>query len=135
MAKKIFRYLYLVLIWITLTAIAVQTYTAGLAAVTGTISWTEHIEFGFLVEFLGLLQFLLVFPARLPRPANWVSAGLLGTFFVQLLVLFFGKTLIAALHPVLALLIFAEAWWLSRAAWRAVRFPDKAPAQPVKTDA
>jgi hypothetical protein len=118
---KIFRYVYLVLSWAFLVGVIVQVYTAGLSAVTSTLSWGTHAEFGFLLLLAGLLQLLLAWPARLPRPAGWINTGLFGVMLVQLAVFLNRDHPISALHPVLALVIFYMAWWLALAAYRTVR--------------
>ena len=126
MITKIFRYVYLVLSWAFLAGVVVQVYTAGLSAVTETLSWGTHIEFGFLLLLAGLLQLLLIRPARLPGPAGWVSAGLFGTMILQLMVFIERDSVLSALHPVLALVVFYMAWWLALAAYRTVRDASRA---------
>ena len=121
MLTRIFRYLYLVVSWLFLVGVVVQVYTAGLAAVAETHSWTTHGEFGFLILLAGLVQLLMIWPARLPRPAGLVSIGLFVTLILQLFVFFDRENVVSALHPVLALLVFSLAWWLALAAFRAVR--------------
>lgn len=121
MIQKIFRYIYLLLSWIYLAGVIYQTYTAGLAAVTRTISWESHGEIGFLLLSLAFVQFVLIFPARLPKPAGWVSAGMFATIILQFIVISDRESTVSALHPVLALILFSLSWWLARAAFRSVR--------------
>ena len=123
MFTRIFRYLYLVVSWLFLIGVVVQVYTAGLAAVADTHSWTTHGEFGFLLLLAGLTQLLVILPARLPRPAGWVSTALFVTLVLQIAVFFDRDNVVSALHPVMALLVFLMAWWLALAAFRAIRPP------------
>jgi len=120
---KVFRYLALILSWVFLAGVVYQTYTAGLAAVAEVSSWGTHVNFGFLLVLAALLQLLLVRPARLPRPAGWVSLGLFGTIVVQVILISVRDLAVSALHPVLALVVFLMAWWLAITATRAVRGP------------
>ncbi len=123
MLRKAFRFIYLAASWLFLVGVAYQMYTAGLVAVAKTASWRQHAEMGFVLLFLALLQLLLIFPARLPKPAGWVSAAAFVTIMLQVLALFDRTSALSALHPVFGLLLFALAWWLGRAAYRAVRAP------------
>lgn len=125
---KIFRYLYLILSWTFLAGVVYQTYTAGLAAVAETTGWSTHFGFGVLLLLAALLQLILIRPARLPRPAGWVSLGLFGTVLVQVLLVGNRESNASALHPVLALFVFWISWWLAMTAARTVR---GAPASPL----
>ncbi|HUF38687.1 MAG TPA: DUF6220 domain-containing protein [Anaerolineales bacterium] len=121
MLIKIFRYLYLILSWAFLAGVVYQTYTAGLAAVAETTGWSTHFGLGMLLLLAALLQLILIRPARLPRPAGWVSLGLFGTILVQVLVVGNRASNVSALHPVLALFVFWMSWWLAMTAARTVR--------------
>lgn len=121
MPRMIFRVTYLVLIWTFLAGVVYQTYLAGLAAVSGAISWTAHVQLGFLLTLAALLQLVLVLPARLPRPAGWMSLGLFIALIAQLLFLWERDSPVSALHPVMALIVFYLSWRLAIAAARTVR--------------
>ena len=135
MVRKIFRYLYLMLSWIFLAGLVYQMYTAGLAAVARKISWGLHGETGFLLLLLALLQLLLIIPARLPKPAGWISSGAFVTIMVQVFLLGDRDSAFSALHPVFGLFLFGLAWWLARAAYLALRVPDYVELPALKDDA
>ena len=128
MLTKIFRYLYLVVIWAYLAGVIYQVYMAGLAAVAKTTGWDGHIGFGLLLVLTSPLPGLIGLPARLPRPAGWVNLALFVCVIAQFLVLGNRDSELSALHPVLALLTFSLSWWLARAALRAVRLAPPAAA-------
>jgi cytochrome b561 len=135
MLRKVFRYLYLFLSWTFLAGLVYQMYTAGLTAVARKTSWQLHGETGFLLMLLALLQLLLIIPARLPKPAGWISSGAFVTIMLQVVVLGDRDTAFSALHPVLGLILFGLAWWLARAAYMALRLPDPVELPAVKDDA
>ncbi len=121
MQKNIFRYVYLAMSWAFLLGLVYQTYTAGQAALPRTASWSTHASFGLLILLAALIQLLLILPARLPRPAGWVSLGLFTTVLIQVMVVSNRASNASALHPVLALFAFSMSLWLAMAAVRAVR--------------
>ena len=122
---QIFRYVYLAASWAFLAGLVYQVYTAGQAAVSHTAGWGDHAGFGFLILIASLLQLLVILPARLPRPAGWVSLGLFAAVLVQVVLAANRPSPISALHPVLALFAFSLSLWLALASLRAVR---RAPA-------
>ena len=135
MITKFFRYTYLILIGTFLTGLFYQTYLAGLAAVARKATWDSHREFGFLLLMAGLIQLLIVFPARLPTPARWLSGGLFAAMIVQFAALFDRESSFSALHPVMALVVFLLAWNLTRTAFQTLAGPDSRDESVVDRDA
>ena len=101
---KWIRMLYLIVAWLFPVAILVQVFLVGLSLFTTQPYWDAHIGFGHSIVLLPALQVLLAY---------------LGLTLVQTEV--FAATraavpLLAAFHPVLALVLFALALTI---AWRA----------------
>lgn len=91
-----------------LLCVVVQVFLAGMAIFVHPRYWAQHTTFVHYFELLPLLMLLLAFAGRLPRRLAWHSFGLYVMIFLQY---FFANIrmqlpFIAALHPVMALLIF-----------------------------
>jgi cytochrome b len=105
--------------WLLVAGILVQTFLAGmaLASLGGSGDFSLHVEMGYTV--IGLLALALVVTAVVAgvrRRDALFSLGLLALYFVQTALPGLRDTLApaAALHPVLALAMFALALWYAR---------------------
>jgi hypothetical protein len=91
--------------------VAVQVFIAGLAVFVTPVHWAQHAAFVHIFEFVPLLMLLVSAVGRLPTRLRWLSAALFALVYAQ----YFTANirglvpLVAALHPVVALVIF----WLS----------------------
>ena len=106
--------------WLFVVAIVVQVFLAGAAIVQlgGSNDFSTHREFGYTeVGLAALLVVVTAVIARTGRRAILISLGLLALYIVQTLLPNL-KGVVAALHPVNALLLFALAVWYARRAWR-----------------
>jgi uncharacterized membrane protein YhaH (DUF805 family) len=105
--------------------IVIQVFLAGaaLSNLGGSGDFGTHVEFGYTwVGIAALLVVVTALIARRPRRDVGISVGILVLYIVQTL-LPSAKTslpMVAALHPVNALLLFGLAGWYARHAWRAV---------------
>ena len=127
-------------------AIVVQVVLAGLALANlgGSGDFGTHIEFGYTgVGLAALALVVTALLARRPRREVLISLGLLVQYIVQTLLPSARGSLpvIAALHPLNAVLLFSAAAWYARRAWAAAALPGHAmpghaaPAQrPADTD-
>ncbi|WP_202077617.1 DUF6220 domain-containing protein [Caldalkalibacillus salinus] len=100
---EIVRVAYLALAWIFMSCLLVQMFLAGLALFTPTMDWSMHRTF---VEFFApipLVMFLLALPLRRQR---WLSLSLFILVALQFMTIHLAIPIIAALHPVIALLLF-----------------------------
>jgi hypothetical protein len=106
-------------------ALLAQTFLAGGGFFSGPAFWPMHQIFGMVLSLVPLALLALAFVARLPRRDIGQTALLLGLALLQPLLPAFparlGVPLVAALHPVNALLLFALALRLSLRAWRGER--------------
>ena len=111
-----------VVAWAVVGAIIVQVFLAGLsvAQLGGTGSFLTHVEVG---RIFGVVFLALVITAALARTGRrriLQAAGLLGLFVVQSFLPYAddaGLDVLAALHPVNALLMTLLAVWYARTVW------------------
>jgi hypothetical protein len=107
-----------------IVAIVVQVFLAGLAIANlgGSGNFSTHIEFGYTWMGLAALALLVTaFLARRPRRDVGIVLAILVLYVIQTLLPGFrsSSAVIAALHPVNALLLFALAAWYARRVWQA----------------
>jgi hypothetical protein len=106
--------------WLFVAAIVVQVFLAGaaIAQLGGSNDFSTHREFGYTeVGIAALLVVVTGVIARAGRRAILLSLGLMALYIVQTL-LPNVTGVVAMLHPVNALLLFALAVWYARRAWR-----------------
>ena len=134
MAQKIGRYGYLGMAALFAAGIMTQVYFVGLSLLGGRPSWNDHIGLGHGLGFLALLLVILAYVGRQPRGTKNLTWA---TFAVYVLladvVIFLRGTrgAVAALHPVLAITLFALVVTLLVRAWRSVK--EESPAA-TRTD-
>jgi Family of unknown function (DUF6220) len=91
-------------------------FLAG-AGIFASASWLgSHGIFGYVLPVIPLFMVILGLVGRLPRTVNWLTVLLLVLVFIQPWFIYLahdvGTPLLAALHPVNALAIFALALYL-----------------------
>jgi len=97
-------------------AIVVQVFLAG-AGIFASASWlSSHGIFGHVLPVIPLFMVILGLVGRLPRTINWLTVLLLVLVYIQPWFIYLargvGTPLLAALHPVNALAVFALALYL-----------------------
>lgn len=124
--------------WAFVLALLAQVFTAGMAVFVNPGWWAHHRSFVHAFEWMPLLALGLALRARAPRAIVALAGSLLLLIAVQYttahLRLAPGTQLLAALHPVSAVLLVGTASELARrvAAWRTLAGSGRAPA--VRTD-
>src|SRR5713101_6330121 len=106
------RIVYLIVAWLFPVAILVQVFLVGLSLFTTQPYWDAHIGFGHSIVLLPALQVLLAYLGKIPTPAKLLTWLSLGLTLIQTEVFAMIRTAVptlAALHPVLALVLFALA--------------------------
>ena len=106
------RRTYVVYAWLILAAVIVQFFLAGLGVFAGTSNFQLHAAFGDILFLVMVLDLLLAFAARLPRGIIGLTALLPVLVAVQSVLITAwrsGLPVVAALHPVNGLAIFALA--------------------------
>ena len=107
--------------WLFVGTILIQVFLAGaaIAQLGGSNDFSTHRDFGYTIVGLAALAVVVTaVVARAGRESILISLGLLALYIVQT-VLPNVTGVVAALHPVNALLLFALAVWYARRAWRA----------------
>lgn len=122
--KDQFRQVHAWVAWAVVGAIVIQVLLAGLAIAQlgGTGSFVTHVDMGRIFGIGFLLLVVTALLAGAGRRRVLQAAGLLGLFIVQSFLPYMddalGLPIIAALHPVNALLLFWLAVLYARATWR-----------------
>ena len=123
---RTWRIAYAILAWLYLAGIVVQVFLAG-ASLFEMLEWTTHRELGWGLGSAPILLLVLAFPARLERRTMWLTLGLTVAAVVQpeLAAARSSFPVVAALHPVNALLVFWLAWLVARSAAEQLRLPSR----------
>jgi len=123
------RVVYLGLVWIYLAAIVVQVFLAGVGLFGAARDFEPHRNLGWILHLGPVLLLIVAAIARVGARTIWWNVALLLTVGVQPFLpgLRNSQPLLAALHPVLALVIFWITLTIGLRAWRLVRQP--APAE------
>ncbi len=110
------RYAYVFLVWLFLGALTIQVLFAGLALFGDPRDIGLHIQFGYLLHLSPVLILLAAAVGSVGRRTLlWVGALVAVTLVQPLLPMLSGTSvLLAAMHPVLALVMFAIT---ARLAW------------------
>lgn len=119
------RYAHLGLVWIYLAAIAVQTFLAGVALFGVERDFEAHRNLGYILHLGPVLLLIVAAVGRVGSRTLWWSVALLVTVGVQPLLPMLRDDVpwAAALHPVLALVIFWLTLTIGLRAWGLVREP------------
>ena|SRR5260370_11464044 len=118
------RRLYSFAAWLFPVAILIQVFFVGLSLFTGQVYWSTHRDFGHSLAVLPLLLVGLSYLGRLPRTEKLLAWLLFGTYLVQAEVFAAIRSavpILAAFHPVLALVLFALALIIALRARTVVR--------------
>jgi hypothetical protein len=111
-----------VVAWAVVGAIVLQVLLAGLSIpqLGGSGSFVTHVDVGRIVGVVFLVLLVTALLARVGRRRIGQAAGLLGLYVVQSFLPYMdpGLPLVAALHPVNALVMFGLAVVYARAVWR-----------------
>ncbi|MEO7117975.1 MAG: DUF6220 domain-containing protein [Candidatus Limnocylindrales bacterium] len=109
--------LYPWLLWLFVLSVLAQIFFAGMALFGATSGFGLHRDFGYSVPgIIALVVLLAAVAGGLGRNTILWSAGLLVLYIVQttLPVLRDSMPMVAALHPLNAMLLLAIAVWLAR---------------------
>jgi mercuric ion transport protein len=128
---QIWRYLFAGLAWLFVVALIVQVFLAGIG-LFGVSDLELHRGVGYNLPIVPLLMLLLAWPARVERRTVWLALALFVVTMIQTVLpsLRGSVPLIAALHPVNALLVFYLSVVVAR---RSVPLVRRAPAPVMGT--
>jgi Zn-dependent protease with chaperone function len=124
------RYVFLAMVWIYVAAILFQVFLAGIGLFGAAKDFEPHAGLGWILHLVPVLLLIVAAVARVGSTLLWWTTALLVVQFVQpiLATLRNDVPLVAAFHPVLALVIFWLAVTIGLKAWRVVREPSPAAA-------
>jgi Family of unknown function (DUF6220) len=116
------RYAYAAVAWLFVVGVLTQAFLAG----AGLFRWTtmlRHMQVGYAVIFIPVLMLLLALPARVDRRTALFNLGLFVLAFLQPILAWSREDapVIAALHPVNALVMFMVGIVVARRANALVR--------------
>ncbi|MCC3372061.1 DUF6220 domain-containing protein [Cohnella sp. REN36] len=96
------------LAWIFAVGILVQVLFAGMALFYDTKHWTDHSSFATYISLVPVLMLVTAFAARLPTKLRAQTGMLIGMIVLIVWSAMFSSEIgwFAALHPVIALLLF-----------------------------
>lgn len=125
------RYVYLAFVWIYLVGIVFQVFLAGIGLFGVAKDFEPHVGLGWILHLVPVLLLIVAALARVGSRLLWWTTALLVVQFIQpiLATLRNDLPLLAALHPVLALIIFWLAFTIGVKAWQLVQDPAPTPAQ------
>lgn len=125
------RYAYAAAAWLFAAGILTQVFLIGLSLLGGRPSWQTHIGLGHGLAIAPLMMIVFAYIGRLPRPMKPLTWLALVVYVLLADVVTFLREmapLVAALHPVLAVLLFGVVGFLAVQAWRLLR---EARAKPL----
>jgi hypothetical protein len=123
------RYVYLGLVWLYVAGIVVQVFLAGMGLFGTSRDFEPHVGLGWILHLVPVLLLIVAAVARVGSRLIWWNVALLVVQFVQPILALSRNDapVVAAFHPVLALVIFWLALTIGLKAWRLVREPALAP--------
>ncbi len=120
------RWLFLAMVWVYLAGIVFQVFLAGMGLFGAAKDFEPHVGLGWILHLVPVLLLIVAAVARVGRRLIWWIVALLIVQFIQpiLATLRTGQPLVAAFHPVLALVVFWLGITIGLQAWRLVREPE-----------
>ena len=117
------RYLFLTASAAFFLSTVAQIFLAGMAIFANPTHWGRHVSFVHIFEFLPLVMLLSRWLGRMPKSLLWFSAGLLGLIYVQYFNANFRQIspVVAATHPVTAMLLVGIAYVTLIKAWKTIQ--------------
>jgi hypothetical protein len=128
--SAVLRMAYLVLAWLYVATIVIQVLLIGLNLFAGESTRESHIGFGHLIGVMPILMLIVAFAGRLPGPAKALAGWQFGLWILQAEVFAAIRGVVpvlAAFHPVLAMVTFALAVYVTRRASAWLRVPSQTP--------
>jgi hypothetical protein len=113
------RYGYVLFAGLFVVCVLIQVYIAGMAVFIDPANWDLHMTFIHVFELVPIIMLVLAFVGRVPRKLKWLPVGLFLLIMVQYATAEgFSDSLVVAIHPVNALVIFWMGMITTRMSWR-----------------
>ena len=131
------RYAYLALAWVFLAGVVLQVFFIGLALFVGSENFALHRDFGYILQLVPLAVLIAAFVARAGRTRILQTASLLAVIVVFPTLPLFRDSVpvLAAFHPIGALLGFWLGIVVMRGATTLLREPDPRAASTASVPA
>lgn len=116
---KASRTLYGVFAWLFVAGVMMQVFFAGMTVVAGRWPWTNHVNLGHFLALPLVIMLVTMYIGKLPGRMKRMTWLLFGVYVLQADVLIFLRAsapVLAAFHPVMALVDFALGVVLARRA-------------------
>ena len=114
--RRGWRLAYLFAAWTFVVGVLAQVFLAGMVIVAGRMGWDNHAGLGHTLALPLLVMLVTVYLGRFPGRMKGLTWLLFLVYVVQADILIFLRgslPVVAAFHPVLALVDFALAWSLA----------------------
>jgi hypothetical protein len=119
------RWVFLAMVWIYVAGILFQVFLAGIGLFGTAKDFAPHVGLGWILHLVPVLLLIAGAVARVGRRLLWWTTALLVVQFIQPIFALARNDvpLVAAFHPVLALVVFWLALTVGIRAWQLVREP------------
>jgi hypothetical protein len=116
---------YSVIAWGFVLSIAIQLFLAGMAVFADPAKWVLHENFVHFFEFMPVVMGIIALVARLPHRFRWWPFGFFVLIGLQYMTAHMAvqSGIVAAFHPVIAVLLFYGAVVIALSASRGIRGP------------
>lgn len=134
---KASRIAYAFFAWLFVAGVLLQVFFAGMTVVAGRMGWDNHIGLGHTLALPLILMLVTAYLGKLPGRMKRLTWLLFGVYVLQADVLIFlrgSAPVLAALHPVLALVDFALGLALARRAMAIVRSSETLEPRPIQPE-
>ena len=117
--SRAFETAYAALAWVFVLCVGYQVFLAGMAVFVDAINWVRHVSFVHYFELIPVVMLIVAFVGKMPKGQGlYLRPTLLFVLVgLQYALAGSGRGVLAALHPVNALLIF----WLAVAVATSIR--------------
>ncbi len=134
---KVSRTLYMLFAWLFVAGVMTQVFFAGMTVVAGRWPWTNHAGLGHFLALPLLIMLVTMYAGHLPGRMKRLTWLLLLVYVLQADVLIFLRVsapVLAAFHPVMALVDFALGLMLARQATVLMRAGEPVAAPQLQPD-
>ncbi len=118
---RVSRVLFVIVSYLLALCILIQVFLAGLSVFSSASYWAFHKTFVVYFEFLPLLLMLLAAFGRIRRSFIWFSLLIQAQIVLQYVFVYLPVSVVAALHPVNAVIMFWLTMYMARNAMKFVQ--------------
>lgn len=115
------RVLFIIFAYLLALCILIQVFLAGLSIFSSPTYWAFHKTFVVYFEFLPLLLMILALLGRTRHALVWFSLLLQAQIVLQYVFVYLPISVVAALHPVNAVIMFWLTIYVARLAMRLLK--------------